>query len=148
MQTERLRFGQRRHRRWQPLLRKENMLQQGSRSNGLGIEPSALANGLEVRLAQFQTHCLEHFLLGHDDGASFIARGYVADLRRLANSQYLCRERKQQLKRGADDQQRQRHNQEHYCPGGAGEQVLSAEELTTRVARGMPASIDPTVEAR
>jgi hypothetical protein len=29
-------------------------------------------------------------LLGHDDGASFIARKYVADLRRPANSQYFC----------------------------------------------------------
>src|ERR1039458_7684649 len=90
MQTERLRFGERRQRCWQPLLRKENMLQQRSRNNGLGIEPPALANGLEVLLAQFQTHCLKHFLLGHNDGTLFIARGYVADLRRLANSRYFC----------------------------------------------------------
>jgi len=29
-------------------------------------------------------------LLGHDDGAYFMAYGYIADLRRPANSRFIC----------------------------------------------------------
>ena len=42
------------------------MLQELGRSDALGTETPAPGDGLEVRLAQFQAHFLEHRLFGHE----------------------------------------------------------------------------------